>query len=138
VNSPPKPREDVVFFLDRTLGRKIFSGKLREKGLHVEVHDDHFATDARDAEWLAEVGARGWVVVTSDQRIRYRQNELGALLRHRVKAFAFTQGNLTAEEMAEIFLKALPKILRLVKKSHEPFIASISRGGGVRVLLSRK
>lgn len=104
----------------------------------MEVHDDHFAADARDTEWLAKVGARGWVVLTSDQRIRYRQNELAALLRHGVRAFAFTQGNLTAEEMAEIFLKALPRILRLVKKSHGPFIASVSRGGDVRLLLPRK
>lgn len=136
-NSLPKPLEEVVFFLDRTLGRSIFAGRLRAQGVRVEVHDDHFPPDAKDSEWLPEVGARGWVVVTCDQRIRYRRNELAALLRNRVRAFAFTQGNSTAEEMAEAFLKALPKILRLVEKRQGPFIATISKEADVRVVLAK-
>ncbi|MGH7152226.1 MAG: hypothetical protein ACREIU_16085 [Planctomycetota bacterium] len=43
---------------------------MRREGARVEVHDEHFARDARDEEWLGEVGRRGWVVPTKDQRIR--------------------------------------------------------------------
>jgi len=105
--------------------------------VHVEVHDDRFPPEAKDSEWLPQVGKRRWVVVTCDQRIRYRRNELAALLRNRVRAFAFTQGNSTAEEMAEIFLKALPKIRGVLKKNAGPFIATITRGGEVRVVLAK-
>jgi hypothetical protein len=49
---------------------------LRAAGCTVEIHDRHFAQDAKDAEWLPEVGRRGWVVLTKDRHIRTRQSEL--------------------------------------------------------------
>jgi hypothetical protein len=36
--------------------------------------------------------------------------------------------------LAEIFLKALPKVRRTVKKQKPPFIAKISRGGDITLL----
>jgi hypothetical protein len=50
----PKLLEDLTFFLDRQLGRHKMAGILRATGLKVEIHDDHFAQDAPDTEWLAE------------------------------------------------------------------------------------
>jgi len=67
----PKPPEVVTFFLDRTLGKKIVASALRRAGVKVETHDDHFPPDAKDPEWLKEVGAKGWVVLTNDRHIRY-------------------------------------------------------------------
>ncbi|MGH8068644.1 MAG: hypothetical protein ACRERE_26115 [Candidatus Entotheonellia bacterium] len=32
--------------------------------VEVHVHDDHFSPNARDEEWLSEVGRRQWVVLT--------------------------------------------------------------------------
>ena len=58
------------------------------------MHDEYFPSDARDEEWLAEVGRRGWVVLTKDTRIRYRTTELAALMRSGVTAFVLTSGNL--------------------------------------------
>ena len=42
------PLETAVFFIDRSVGKKTVANALREAGLHVEVHDDHFAQDALD------------------------------------------------------------------------------------------
>ena len=36
-----KPPEELVFFLDRQLGRHKMAGILRAAGLNVEIHDDH-------------------------------------------------------------------------------------------------
>ncbi len=68
---------NVVFFTDRDLGLQ-FPGILRDAGLAVERHTDHFAHDCEDNEWLREVAARGWVALTHDARIRYKPNELAA------------------------------------------------------------
>jgi hypothetical protein len=73
----------VVFFTDRDLGLK-FPAILREGGLRVERHADHFAHDCADADWLREVSARGWVAITHDGRIRYKPNELAAIVVHKV------------------------------------------------------
>ena len=52
---------------------------------------------------------------------------------HRAFVLA-AQGNLRAETLAENFLKALPKIRRVVEKQKPPFVAKISRGGDVTVV----
>jgi len=62
----PKPASGLVFFIDRSLGRKYVAGALRTAGAKVEVHDDHFPQTTPDVEWLAEVGRRGWVVLSKD------------------------------------------------------------------------
>jgi predicted nuclease of predicted toxin-antitoxin system len=130
-----KPPEELIFFLDRQLGRHKMAGILRGADLKVEVHDKHLAQDAPDPEWLAFAGQNNWIVITRDERIRYRVAEKQAIRRAKVCAFVLAaQGNLRAETLAENFLKALPKIRRLVEKQKPPFVAKISRGGDVTVL----
>lgn len=74
----PKPASGLVFFIDRSLGRKYVAEALRTAGATVEVHDDHFPQTTPDVEWLAEVGRRGWVVLSKDERIRRNRIERGA------------------------------------------------------------
>jgi uncharacterized protein with PIN domain len=61
---------ELVFFLDRQLGRHKMAGVLRAAGLEVEIHDAHFRQDAKDEEWLRAVGEKQWIVITRDERIR--------------------------------------------------------------------
>jgi predicted nuclease of predicted toxin-antitoxin system len=130
----PQPPEER-FFLDRQLGRYKLATALRAAGLSVEIHDDHFSQSTTDPEWLAGAGAKGWIVVTRDERIRYRAAEKQALRRARVRAFVFVaQGDLRAETLAEIFIKALPRIRRVIARKQPPFIAKISRAGDVTIL----
>jgi len=111
------------------------AGILRGADLKVEVHDQHLAQDASDPEWLAFAGKNNWIVITRDERIRYRVAEKQAIRRAKVRAFVLAaQGNLRAETLAENFLKALPKTRRLVEKEKPPFVAKVSRSGDVNLL----
>jgi hypothetical protein len=75
--------------------------------------------------------------VTRDERIRYRVAEKQAIRRAKVRAFVLTaQGNLRAEMLAQNFLKALGKVLRIVEAQKAPFVAKISRSGDVSLLPS--
>jgi hypothetical protein len=74
----------VVFFTDRDLGNR-FPDILSSAGLSVERHSDHFEPAGPDEKWLAVVGAKRWVAVTHDSRIRYKPNELEAVVRHNVR-----------------------------------------------------
>jgi hypothetical protein len=133
-SSGSKPPEPTVFFIDRSLGKKIVARALRETGERVEIHDDHFAPDARDEVWLIEVGRRGWIVLTKDDRIRYRITERTAFVSAKVKAFVLTSTQLHGAEMAEAFVKALPRMKRLIDKYPAPFLGRISRNGKVALL----
>src|SRR5437660_9083522 len=49
LNSPPETTTaPLVFFVDRSLGRKIISGALRDAGEEVRIHDELFSQDAKD------------------------------------------------------------------------------------------
>jgi hypothetical protein len=136
LNSPSLP-EPLVFFVDRSLGRHIIANALREAGAWVELHDDHFSQDAQDQVWLAEVGNRGWVVLTKDKRLRYRAVEKNAMMSAGVRAFVLTaRGDLSGAEIGQIFVKALPTIKRSCATDSGPFVAHVNRDGSVSIMKS--
>jgi PIN domain-containing protein len=95
-----------------------------------------FPQDARDLDWLPEVGKLGWTVLTKDSHIKHRLVERTALLESGVRAFVLVSGNLTGPEMAKIFVTALPKMTRFAAKHLPPFIAKIHRDGSVEAWVS--
>ena len=67
--------------------------------------NDVFPNDAQqtpDEEWIAYGLARGWALLSKDQRIRYRAAELVALAPGGV-LFCLSNGNLTIETQAQWF-----------------------------------
>ncbi|MGH6717811.1 MAG: hypothetical protein ACREER_00710 [Alphaproteobacteria bacterium] len=114
-----------VYFTDRDLGNR-FPGILRSAGLTVEQHKDHFATVTPDEEWLAAVGASGWIVLSHDRRIRYKPNELDAVMRHGV-AMLVIVGAAPYPELARAFVATLPRIQRFLARHEPPFIAKVYR-----------
>jgi hypothetical protein len=59
--------KSITFFIDRCLGSKLIVEKLRDAGITVETHDDHFDKDAKDVDWLPSVGQRDWMNETALQ-----------------------------------------------------------------------
>jgi len=101
---------------------------LQQAGVDVRIHDDFFAQDEKDEVWLPEVGRRKWFVISNDEGIRYREPARIAIEEARVGVFIFaSRGDLKAEEKAKIFIDALPRIRRFIKKHARPFIAKIRR-----------
>jgi hypothetical protein len=128
------PDESLVFFVDASLGRRIVPEALRTAGFEVIAHDDRFEPATPDAKWLEEAGRRGWVVLTKDQRIRYRANELLALRDARVAAFVLVGKNMTGHDMANALVAGLPRMLRILRGRERPFIAIVRPKGSVRLL----
>jgi hypothetical protein len=129
-----RPLPEPVLFLDECLGSTDVPHALRTKGIRVELLHEHFDPATPDTIWLAEVGKRGWVVLTKDQRIRRRRVELEALLAANVAAFVLTSGNLTGAATATAFASAWPRIQKLVRDYTLPFVAAVDVKGGVRLL----
>lgn len=114
-----------VFFTDRDLGKR-FPEILRAASLSVERHVDHFAHDCPDETWLETIGQRGWIAVTHDARIRYKPNELAAVMAHRV-ALLVVIGHAPYPELANAFVATLPRITSFIERHQAPYIAKVYR-----------
>ena len=124
-NSGSKAQRELIFFIDRCLGRRVVASALRAVGARVEIMDDHFPPNVEDAVWLAEVGRRGWIVLSKDAAIRHNHIEVLALLRANAHAFLLTAANCTGQEMAAAFVEALSQIENIVRKRQPPLIATV-------------
>jgi hypothetical protein len=113
----------TIFFTDRDLGKQ-FPALLRKAGISVERHADHFPDDAKDEDWIAEVGKRGWCVVTHDKRIRYKSNELAAVKRAGIAMFVLS-GKVPHSVLAQNFINTIDRIEAFLVKHKPPFIAKI-------------
>jgi len=132
-NAPPDP----IFFTDRDLG-KLFPQILREAGVRVERHDDHFVDTTTDEEWLEVIGTRGWVALTHNERIRYTPLQRDTLMQAGVRTFILI-GRAPLRELAENFAQSFDRIRRFLAKHPEPFIAKVKRQkAGVELWLSHE
>lgn len=117
----------MEFFTDRDLGRYEFPGLLRDAGVVVHAHADHFRHDTPDHDWLPQAAAQGWIVLTNDRRIRSRALEVRAVMTSGARVMALVGGSLTAAELARNFLNTLGKIEAFVADHPAPWIARVYR-----------
>lgn len=115
----------AVFFTDRDLGKQ-FPGILAAAGLKVERCVDHFPDDCPDHVWLREIGKRGWVAITHDRRIRYKPNELAAVMAHGV-ALLVVIGKAPFAELARTFVATRVQIEKFLAENKPPYIAKLHR-----------
>jgi hypothetical protein len=98
-----------LFFVDRSLGRVRVPALLRAADWSLVTLAEHYGVPQDEAvvdvDWLQLAGSEGWPVLMKDERIKYRTAERQALLAHGVRAFCLASGNLTAEAMADCFVR---------------------------------
>lgn len=115
----------IIYFTDRDLGNQ-FPTILKAAGMAVERHADHFAHDAPDEEWLAAAGARGWIALTHNSRIRYTPNEKEAVIAYRVRLLVIV-GHAPYPLLARSFVSTRARVEAFLSKHEPPFIAKVYR-----------
>ena len=119
----------LTFFLDYQIGRFVVADALRAAGATVQVHIDHFAQSAPDVEWIPEVGARNWVLITKDQNIRRNPLERAAYEGASLRGFVVTGTDMSGSELAQLLVRCLPGMVRRVAGRKGPLLFTISAGG---------
>lgn len=135
--SPEKLLKNVTFFVDRSSGKKLAEG-LKELGLNIEKHDDHFEQNTLDIIWLEKCGEMNWVVISSDKAIKKNILEKEALMKSNLASFFFTSASLTSEQQIEIITKGLKRIANILASTKKPFIARLDKEGNVEIWLNHK
>jgi hypothetical protein len=120
------PLEGLTFLVDESVGAKIVPEALRELGAEVYTVTEKFGQGTPDEQWLEEAGVQGWVVLTRDRMIRRRPNELGALSRAGVRAFALTAGAQTGQAAAELLRLRAKKIRNYCRSESPPFLVTLT------------
>jgi hypothetical protein len=64
-------------------------------------------------------------------RIRRDKVERTALLEARVRAFLLTQQGLTGADMAAVFIRAMPEMVRRATRAKRGLICTVSRAGQI-------
>lgn len=111
---------------------------LKNLGLKIERHDDHFTETTIDVEWISHCGEKQWIIVSSDRNIKKNALEKQAIMASGVAAFFFTSASITSDQQIEAFSKALKRISNFVQSHTRPFIARINTDGTVELWLNHK
>ncbi len=115
----------MTLFFDRSLARRI-PDALALLGLSVIKHDDHFAPDATDEEWLDVVGRQGWVAVTRDERLWWNSSALNALMDHHVGCIILAgAGNRPRWYAVRVLARNWDTIEDLIDNAERPFLCRL-------------
>jgi hypothetical protein len=95
---------------------------------------DHFPSGTPDETWLAELGRRGWVLLTKDKDVRRRSVESSAMIRAGIASFVLSGGDLTGTAMASAFAGAYPRMRKLLRDYVPPFVAVVRPNGNVQLV----
>ena len=103
----------------------------------VEFHHDpgnkfKFTQTTPDDEWLAKVGAEGWIVFSHDRKFHKRLPECSAIKQHKVGCFYLWGSNDGIWLKTHCFMRGYDNIARCVATTPKPYIYSVARDGQVK------
>lgn len=123
--------EPLIFLLDRAVPGALSPALL--EGEDLVLLDDRFAPDTRDAVWIPEVGAQGWVIVTKDTAMKRNPLEKRALLAANTAVFFFANGGLPGHRLGEALAHALPGMRRAIRRFDVPILGRVNATGEITV-----
>lgn len=93
--------------------------------------------DVLDTDWIPQVAARGWLVITRDSMIIQNRNEIAAVRENKAKVVALNQRDAqTKWGQLEVFMTQWRRIEALVSEPG-PFVWRVSRTAMTSIALDR-
>lgn len=94
---------------------------------------------AADLDWMPIIGARRWILISRERRIRSRPAELAAFREHGIcSVWIGGKRDLSPQDQVELFLRHEDRLVReIIKRGHGPWALAMSPSG-LRPLLLRQ
>jgi hypothetical protein len=138
-SSRREPPKLPPIYIDESLSQGFLWQALKDAGCEVYRRADKFPPGVPDPDWLEEAGRVGWLVLTKDQAITRRRNEMTALVLAGVRAFVLAAGEMTGPDQASLFVRLLPKMREFVKNIRRgPFVVKVSKDRSTQLLHPKK
>lgn len=107
---------------------------MRSAGLDVKVLKEEFQAGALDEDWLPIAIAKGWILITKDDRWRFRPAEKEILISANARVFVFVSKSARAVEIVETIMTCLGKMAKIIESEPAPFVAHILLSRHVNVV----
>jgi hypothetical protein len=106
---------DLPLYLDEDIDSASIYEALKAMGVPVFRHRDYFAQGEKDHVWLPTVASNGWIVLTKDEAMQRGEIEKIAIRNAKARVFILVRGDLSAQEMAEIFVNPMRRMAHQVR-----------------------
>jgi hypothetical protein len=113
------------WFTDRDLGGIVLPGLLRDAGLIVHRHDDHFGPNAQDEVWIPDVARRGWIILTQNYEIQRLASQRDAVMRSGARLIFVPGAQKRGEVAANHIIDSIDALSRFVGHHRGPYIARL-------------
>lgn len=133
-SSDSPPDATPILFIDRCAWSRRLGEALTAADIPFIAHQQRFASACPDEEWLQVAGTEGWIVLTRDQAIRRKPNELKAFRAAKLILFALASGNASAEDTARLLVTLYPKMMRKARATQPPAMFSVTLAGGINLV----
>ena len=129
----------TTLFWDRNIGTTIPLAlrRLSPPGVSIRFYQEEYlsaasAPELGDDAWLADVGEKGWFVVTQDQRLHINAPELEAIKQHNVGCFYLKGASDSRWDIFRRFVCSFDRIIGVAEDTPGPFVYRIQRTGNLR------
>lgn len=95
--------------------------------MNVEVLHNYFSAETPDDEWIPQVVAKGWIILTGDKAIETDPINLRAVEDSAAKVFITADTNSKAEEWAAAVIVGRRKMARAVEYNNGAFCIDIDK-----------
>ena len=97
--------------------------------VNIEYHQNHFAQDSKDDEWMPEVGKRGWTLIGHDGQHHLVAAERSAILDYRIGCFYLWGNSARLWQKMRCFLRAFEGVLEAAQDTDPPFVFQVKETG---------
>lgn len=122
-----------MIFFDRSIPKGVAEAvkQVRDDACYLEdVFPNHWI---KDREWIPNIGARGWLVVSKDRKIRTRPEERRAVKEHNVGCFILNYKQpLNRWQILKLVTSSLDEMEDKFASTPRPFMYLIDSNGRFR------
>ncbi len=128
----PAESSRPTVFIDRNSGGRSFKAIIEAAGIPVVLHDECFSDTTEDHDWLAKLGASGWLLVTGDDDTTRTPLFLHQLVASRAHVFMLRGLNGgSREDKARCIVDAYPTMCELAASNEPPTFWRVGKKDGV-------
>ena len=123
-------------YLDASVGCLEVTQAFDRSKIKYRLHTNFFQPNTLDPTWLPFIGKKGWVLLTTDDKMHYRGAEKQAILTFKVRSFVY-KSQMRGDDMARFLVRMMPAMRRFCGKHERPFIGFLLPSGSIKLILDK-